>query len=195
MANPWSSSVEDIALKPLRSFLDSDQKILSVARAEEKLDNDPEDLVTKLRLADQKTAEYYSNSRSGNHSNIKPEIILANDLARELTSQLKVLHERFKGLDSQDSLKLALLDAIKACSAHKEELSVVNRAKLLECLRSSIDLIPKVYKRANKIPEGTSLIALNRALEILQSNDDISQENMYEYIQACIRMFEALYQQ
>jgi hypothetical protein len=192
MANPWSSSAEDVALQPLRRFLDSDQRITSVAVAEEKLNDDPNDMVTRLRLADQKTLEYYDNGGTLSHTGLKPETILAYDLAKELTVQLTIIQSYLLHFDEHDSLKIALLNAIKACSAHKEELSVVNRAKLIECIRNAMELIPRIYKKANKVPPQEHTDALNKALEVMQSNGVVSQEDLYGYIRSCTLLLSML---
>lgn len=194
MANPWSNSVEDIALLPLRRFLDNDHRVTSVALAEDKLDDDDNDLITKLRFADRLTAEYLENKGSDMHSTLNTEALLANDLARELSKQLDTIYSYLESFNDNNTLKLALLETIKSCNAHKEELSVVNRAKLIECLKSTMDVIPKIYKKANLTPNADYLEAITAGLEILQSNEQVTQEDLYEYVEMCTLLLDSLHQ-
>lgn len=194
MANPWSSSVDDVAMKPMRRFLDNDHRITSVALAEEKLNKDPNDIVTKLRMADQQIARYGAQKETNSSNNFVPETVAVHDLATNITTHLSVIYDQLEQFDEDDTLRIALLNAIRSCSAHKEELSVVNRAKLIECLKNTMELIPKIYKKAGLAADAANLEAIGSALDVLQSNGVISQEDLYNYIRRCTVLLESLHQ-
>jgi hypothetical protein len=185
MSNPWSNSIEDVALQPLRRLLDNDHRVTSVALAEQKLDSDPNDLITKMRLADRATENYLISGQKTLQGTLCTEAILANELANELTTQMQAISKYLEEFNEQDTLKLALLEAIKSCSAHKEEMTVVNRAKLIDCLRTVMETIPELYRKANVTPGESNLSAITAALEVLQSNDVVSHEDLYGYIEVC----------
>jgi hypothetical protein len=142
MSNPWSSSLEDVALQPLRRLLDNDHRVTSVALAEQKLDSDPNDLITKMRLADRATKNYLTGGQRTSNNTLSTESILAHELAKELTAQMQLICKQLENFDDHDTLKLALLEAIKSCSAHKEELNT-KREIFISCRRCSGDTTVK----------------------------------------------------
>jgi hypothetical protein len=192
MSNPWSSTLEDVALQPLRRLLDNDHRVTSVALAEQKFDSDPNDLITKMRLADRATRNYLTSGQRTSNDSFSTESILAHELAKELTAQMQLICKQLENFDDHDTLKLALLEAIKSCSAHKEELTVVNRAKLIDCLRTAMEIIPELYRKASVIPSERNISAVAAALEKLLSNDVVFHEDLYVYVETCIIALEGL---
>ena len=192
MSNPWSCSVEEVALRPLIKFLDGEHRVISVAAAEKKLDNDPNDLITKLRLADERTKEVHANPRDQASSVLKPETIIVNNLAKELSAQLLNIQHHFQHFDQDDILKLSLLHSIKSRNLHKTAISPVNRAKLIECIKTLMELIPKVWGAVKQTALQATMESLLQTLEALNdSNELVPAESLYDYIVDCTAVLQS----
>lgn len=193
MSNPWSCSVEEVALRPLIKFLDGEHRVISVAAAEKKLDNDPNDLITKLRLADERTKEMHANSGNKTSSALKPETIIANNLAKELSAHLHNIQHHFEIFDQDDVLKLSLLHSMKSRNLHKTEISPVNRAKLVECIKTLMELLPKVLGALQTTALQTAMESLLQTLEALNdSNELVPAESLYDYVVDCTTVLQSI---
>jgi len=184
--------VEEIALRPLVKFLGSEQRVSSVSEAEKKLANDPTDLITKLRLADERTEEM--NARMSEHgpSTLKPETIIANNLAKDLSGHLRNIQHHFELFDTNDALKLSMLHTIKERNLHKAAISAVNRAKLIECVKSLMELFPKVLGPLKVAAFKEVLSSLLQTLEALNdSNEIVAAESLYDYIVDCTEILQS----
>lgn len=193
MSNPWSCSVEEVALRPLVRFLDGEHKVISVAAAEKKLDNDPNDLITKLRLTDERTKEMHTYPSGSTSSTLKPETIIANNLAKELSAHLRSIQRQFQHFDQDDVLKLSLLHSIKARNLHKTAISPVNRAKLIECIKTLMDIVPKVLGSLKSAALLSIMGSLLQTLETLNdSNELVPAESLYDYIVDCTTVLQSI---
>ena len=184
--------MEEIALRPLIKFLGSEQRVSSVAAAEKKLESDSTDLITKLRLADERTQEM--NARMSEHgpTTLKPETIIANNLAKDLSGHLRNIQHHFELFDTNDALKLSMLHTIKERNLHKAAISAVNRAKLIECARSLMELIPRVLGTLKATAFNEALSSLLQTLEALNdSNEIVAAETLYDYIVDCTEILQS----
>ena len=193
MANPWSHSIEDIALIPLRKFLDSEQRIMSVAQAEEKLNSDPTDIITKLRLADQKLMEHYKLNEKSSKNSLQPETIIVNNLAKDLATNLDIIYNYLVQYNDHDILKTALLDAIKQCNNYKVQITLVNRTKLIECFNAIKTLLPKVYKQAHLRGYADRFNKLKYKLENLGNLHEILQSDILGCVVECTLLLDDLH--
>ena len=192
MSNPWSCSVEEVALRPLVKFLDGEHRVISVAAAEKRLENDPNDLITKLRLADERTKEMLANPKDKIASTLKPETIIASNLAKELSAHLRNIQHHFQHFDKDDALKLSLLHSIKSRNLHKIAISPVNKAKLIECIKTLMDLIPKLLGALKNTALQTTMGSLLQTLEALNdSNELVPAESLYDYIVDCTTVLQS----
>lgn len=184
--------MEEIALRPLIKFLGSEQRVSSVTVAEKKLANDSTDLVTKLRLADTRTQEMNARLNEHGPTTLKPETIIANNLAKDLSCHLRNIQHYFKLFDNNEALKLSMLHTIKERNLHKAAVSVVNRAKLIECIKSLMDLVPKVLSSSQVVAFNEAMCSLLQTLEALNdSNDIIAAESLYDYIVDCTEILQS----
>mmetsp|Transcript_21638 Transcript_21638/g.36236 ORF Transcript_21638/g.36236 Transcript_21638/m.36236 type:complete len:228 (-) Transcript_21638:77-760(-) len=142
--NPWSISTEDIALGPLRDYLDShhNSKGISIALASEKLQKDPNDLINRLREADERTKEM---QLSKEHCHLKEETLLANELAKELTTHVNTIIEHLTAFDQDNAFKISYLHAVGQVNSPSNELAPENKMKLIEYLQISADLIQEFH--------------------------------------------------
>lgn len=191
MSNPWRSTVEDIALRPLMRYLDSEQKATSVAAAEERLANDPYDLISKLRIADALTKATHEQEDELQHESVKPETIIVNNLAKELTVQLDILNQCLGDFDSRDTLKVSMLRSIKHFGMLQSELSNVNKAKLIECIKNFVDYLPALSVHANA-SSAADLLLLTQAVEKLSDdNEFVPPEFLFDTIKECTRFLQS----
>lgn len=184
--------MEEIALRPLTKFLGSEQRVSSVAAAEKKLASDPTDLITKLRLADERTREM--NARMSEHgpTTLKPETIIANNLAKDLSGHLRNIQHHFELFDNSDSLKLSMLHTIKERNLRKAAISTVNRAKLIECAKSLMELVPKVLGPSKVAAFNESMSLMLQTLEALNDSSEIvAAESLYDYIVDCTEILQS----
>lgn len=185
MSNPWRNTVEDVALRPLIKFLDNDQKITSVAVAEERLANDPSDLITKLRIADALTKATHEQEDENQFASLKPETIIVNNLAKELSEHLSALDNSLGELYDGDRLKLSMLRSVKLFGMVQSDLSNVNKAKLIECIKNLVDFLPRLFKSDNNF-NAADLLVLTQAVERLSDdNEYIPPEFLFDTIKEC----------
>lgn len=166
-------------------YLDDDQKITSVAVAEERLANDPYDLITKLRIADALTKATHEQEDEHQHASLKPETIIVNNLAQELSAQLAILDKCLGDFDNGDTLKLSMFRSIKYCGVLQGDISTVNKAKLIECIKNLVDFLPRLSKHDN-VSSATDLLVLMQAVEKLSDdNEYIAPEFIFDTIKEC----------
>ncbi len=186
MSNPWKSSVEEVALRPLIKFLDNDQRVTTIAAAELKQNKDPTNLITKLRLADQRTKELHYEAAENKEVVLQAETIIANNLAKELSVHLRNIKHHFELFNTNDALKLSMLHTIKSRNLHRVELSSVNRAKLIECIKVILELLPKVLGMNKIVLLNGSVESLVQVLELLNdANELVPTETLYDCIVDC----------
>lgn len=184
--------MEEVALRPLVKFLGTEQRVVTVTAAENRLANDPTDLITKLRLADERTQEMYASMSEQGPTTLQAETIIANNLAKELSRHLRNIQHHFQLFDSNDALKLSMLHTIKSKNLHKAAVSTVNRAKMVECIKTLMELIPKVLGPSQAIALNGAMSSLVQTLEALHdSNEIVAAESLYDFIVDCSEILQS----
>ncbi|KAJ1396420.1 hypothetical protein B484DRAFT_458895 [Ochromonadaceae sp. CCMP2298] len=182
MSNPWSKGVTDIALADLIDHINQGQIGTTIAEEEQKLDNYPNDLITKLKLADERIHELSATSE---HCLLKAETIMANKLALELTAQLSTIRDHLQAFDRDETFKMLYIQEVRRASQSDIPLSTDFKNRLVETLQESFKVLCKLKVDLNHQPESRCFTDLQRTIVHIGGADDAATEQLFSATHDC----------
>lgn len=156
MSNPWLNSPSELAIAPLKAFLNSFEYEHALPIGKLDIEDKEPTLVSRLRIADEAILILREKKLEMKMEKIADEtdLVLSSESSAEIEDLLSSIAATFTSFKKDDVLKVLYSRLIRNDKHKKDDMTQENKARLMAILNAILKIIDRLKVQKKETEEG-----------------------------------------